>query len=113
MATIGNERGDVVSETISNLSQEHRVFEPPAELAAGANLKADAFDEAAADRLGFWAKAAERLSWDTPFGEVLDWSNPPFAKWFIGGKLNVAYNCVDRHVEAGNGDRVAFHFIGE
>ena len=102
-----------MSETISNLSHEDRVFEPPADLAANANLKADAFDAAAADRLGFWAKAAERLSWDTPFSEVLDWSNPPFAKWFIGGTLNVAYNCVDRHVEAGNGDRVAFHFVGE
>jgi acetyl-CoA synthetase len=102
-----------VSDTISNLSHEDRVFEPPAELAANANLKADAFDEAASDRLGFWAKQAERLTWDTPFEDVLDWSNPPFAKWFIGGKLNVAYNCVDRHVEAGNGDRVAFHFVGE
>jgi len=102
-----------VSETISNLSHEDRVFKPPAELAANANLKTDAFDAAATDRLGFWAKQAERISWDTPFDDVLDWSNPPFAKWFVGGKLNVAYNCVDRHVEAGNGDRVAFHFVGE
>jgi acetyl-CoA synthetase len=102
-----------VSETISNLSHEDRVFKPPAELAASANLKADAFDAAATDRLGFWAKQAERISWDTPFDDVLDWSNPPFAKWFVGGKLNVAYNCVDRHVEAGNGDRIAFHFVGE
>jgi acetyl-CoA synthetase len=102
-----------VSDTISNLSYEDRVFEPPAELAANANLKADAFDEAAADRLGFWAKQAERITWDTSFDDVLDWSNPPFAKWFVGGKLNVAYNCVDRHVEAGQGDRVAFHFVGE
>ncbi len=102
-----------MSETISNLSHEDRVFEPPAELAAHANLKADAYDEAAVDRLGFWAKQAERVTWDTPFTDVLDWSNPPFAKWFVGGKLNVAYNCVDRHVEAGNGDRVAFHFVGE
>ena len=102
-----------MSETISNLSHEDRVFEPPAELAANANLKAAAFDEAAADRLGFWAKQAERVDWATPFTDVLDWSNPPFAKWFVGGKLNIAYNCVDRHVEAGNGDRVAFHFVGE
>jgi len=102
-----------VSETISNLSHEDRVFEPPAELAAQANVTADAFAEASADRLGFWAKQAESLTWDTPFTEVLDWTNPPFAKWYVGGKLNVAYNCVDRHVEAGNGDRVAFHFVGE
>jgi acetyl-CoA synthetase len=102
-----------VSETISNLSHEDRVFEPPADLAANANLKADAFAEASADRLGFWSKQAERLAWDTPFTEVLDWTNAPFAKWFGGGKLNVAYNCVDRHVESGNGERVAFHFVGE
>ena len=102
-----------MSETISNLSHEDRVFEPPADLAATANLTADAFAEASADRLGFWAKQADMLTWDTPFTEVLDWTNPPFAKWFVGGKLNIAYNCVDRHVEAGNGDRVAFHFVGE
>ncbi len=58
-------------------------------------------------------KQADRLSWETPFTEVLDWSDAPFAKWFVGGKLNVAYNCVDRHVEAGNGDRVAIHWEGE
>jgi len=64
-------------------------------------------------RLAFWAEQANRLSWETPFTEVLDWSGAPFAKWFVGGKLNVAYNCVDRHVEAGNGDRVAIHWEGE
>ena len=69
--------------------------------------------EAEKDRLAFWAKQANRLSWDTPFTEVLDWSDAPFAKWFVGGKLNVAYNCVDRHVEAGNGDRVAIRWEGE
>ena len=63
--------------------------------------------------MAFWANQANRLSWDTPFTEVLDWSEAPFAKWFVGGKLNVAYNCVDRHVEAGNGDRVAIHWEGE
>ncbi len=101
------------SQAISNLSHEDRHFDPPADLAASANLTADAYQEAEADRLGFWAKQAERLSWATPFEEVLDWSNPPFAKWYVGGRLNAAYNCVDRHVEAGNGDRVAFHFVGE
>ena len=63
--------------------------------------------------MAFWAKQANRLSWDTPFDEVLDWSEAPVAKWFVGGKLNVAYNCVDRHVEAGNGDRVAILWEGE
>ena len=101
------------SEAISNLSREDRHFDPPEDLAADANLKADAYDDAADDRLGFWAKQAERISWATPFDEVLDWSNAPFAKWYVGGRLNAAYNCVDRHVEEGNGDRVAFHFVGE
>ena len=101
------------NETLSNLLHENRRFEPPADLAANANVKADAYDEADADRLAFWAKAAERLSWDTKWDQVLDWDNAPFAKWFVGGKINAAYNCVDRHVEAGNGDRVAYHWVGE
>ena len=100
-------------ETLSNLLHENRRFEPPAALAAAANVKADAYDAASADREGFWAKAAERLTWNTTWDRVLDWDNPPFAKWFVGGKLNAAYNCVDRHVEAGNGDRVAIHWVGE
>jgi len=103
----------VTESAISNLAHEERVFAPPAGLAANANVKADEYDRAAADRLGFWAEQAGRLTWDTPFTEVLDWSNPPFAKWFVGGKLNVAYNCVDRHVENGLGQKVAFHFVGE
>jgi acetyl-CoA synthetase len=89
------------------------VYPPSEEFAAQANATEEMYREAEADRLAFWAKQAERLSWDTPFNEVLDWSDAPFAKWFVGGKLNVAYNCVDRHVEAGNGDRVAIHWQGE
>ncbi|MQY05471.1 acetate--CoA ligase [Actinomadura macrotermitis] len=100
-------------ETLSNLLQEKRRFPPPADLAESANVTAEAYDAAAADRLAFWAEQAERLSWSKPWDEVLDWSNPPFAKWFVGGELNVAYNCVDRHVEAGRGDRVAYHWEGE
>jgi len=102
-----------MSETLENLSSETRQFPPPAELAADANVKASAYDEAASDRLGYWADQARRLSWSKPWDQVLDWSNPPFAKWFAGGELNVAYNCVDRHVEAGHGDRVAIHWEGE
>ncbi|MFY0408775.1 acetate--CoA ligase [Solicola sp. PLA-1-18] len=98
---------------LSNLSHEERRFEPPADLAAAANVKADAYERAAQDRLGFWAEQADKLSWETPYTEVLDWTDPPFAKWFVGGRLNVAYNCVDRHVEAGKGEKVAFHFVGE
>jgi acetyl-CoA synthetase len=71
------------------------------------------YETADADYEGFWAQQAEALHWDAKWDQVLDWSNPPFAKWFVGGKLNVAYNCVDRHVEAGRGDRVAYHWRGE
>ncbi|MEV0705907.1 acetate--CoA ligase, partial [Saccharopolyspora sp. NPDC050389] len=81
--------------------------------AAQANATSALYEQASADREAFWAKQAERLAWDTTWDQVLDWSNAPFAKWFVGGKLNVAYNCVDRHVEAGNGDRVAIHWEGE
>jgi acetyl-CoA synthetase len=88
-------------------------YPPPAAFADDANATASLYDEAEQDRLAFWGAQAERLSWETPFTEVLDWSEAPFAKWFVGGRLNVAYNCVDRHVEAGNGDRVAIHWEGE
>ncbi|OBH58795.1 acetate--CoA ligase [Mycobacterium colombiense] len=88
-------------------------YPPPAQFAEQANAGEELYREAEQDRLGFWAKQANRLSWATPFTEVLDWSEAPFAKWFADGKLNVAYNCVDRHVEAGHGDRVAIHWEGE
>ena len=100
-------------QTLSNLSSEERRFKPPEDLAEAANLRADAYDRAANDRLGFWEEQADRLDWQQRWDTVLDWENPPFAKWYVGGKLNAAYNCVDRHVEAGNGDRVAFHWVGE
>ncbi|OJF10655.1 acetate--CoA ligase [Couchioplanes caeruleus] len=102
-----------MSETLENLYSETRQFPPPAELAAAANVKADAYERAGADRLGFWEEQAKRLTWTKPWDQVLDWSNPPFAKWFVGGELNIAYNCVDRHVEAGHGDKVAIHWEGE
>jgi len=102
-----------MSETLENLLQETRQFPPPAELASAANVTAEAYDEAAADRLGFWEKQADRLDWATRWDTVLDWSNPPFAKWFVGGQLNIAYNCLDRHLEAGRGDKVAYHWEGE
>jgi len=71
------------------------------------------YDEAAIDRLAFWAAQARELDWDTPFTTVLDDSNPPFYRWFTDGRLNVSYNCLDRHVEAGRGDKVAYHWVGE
>ena len=102
------------SPALENLSVESRRFPPPEEFARDAVAGAELYDEAATDRLAFWARQArERLHWEQDFTETLDWTNPPFAKWFVGGTLNAAYNCVDRHVEAGHGDRVAIHFEGE
>ncbi|MGH3495799.1 MAG: AMP-binding protein, partial [Sciscionella sp.] len=102
-----------MSETLSNLSHEERRFPPSAEFSAAANVQESVYGEADADRLEFWAKQADRLSWSERWTEVLDWSDAPFSKWFIGGKLNVTYNCVDRHVESGHGDQVAYHWEGE
>ena len=89
------------------------MFPPSAEFAANANLSAEAYERAAADPEAFWAEQANRLTWATPFTQVLDWSDAPHAKWFADGELNVAYNCVDRHVDAGYGDTVAIHWEGE
>ncbi len=102
-----------MSETLANLLKEERTFPPPAALAAEANVTDVAYQQAADDRLAFWETQARRLEWSKPWDQVLDWSNPPFAKWFVGGELNVAYNCLDRHVAAGNGDKVAIHWEGE
>jgi acetyl-CoA synthetase len=100
--------------TLDNLLNESRTFPPSEEFAAAANANETLYGEASADREAFWGKQAEELlSWDTKWSQVLDWSGAPFAKWFVGGKLNVAYNCVDRHVESGHGDQVAFHWEGE
>jgi acetyl-CoA synthetase len=104
----------VSEETLDNLVHEGQKFPPNPAFTAQANGTADLFDAAAADHEGFWADQARKyLTWSTPFTESLDWSNPPFAKWFADGELNACVNAVDRHVEAGNGDRVAIHFVGE
>ena len=102
-----------MSNTIDSLLHEDRHFAPSAEFSANAIAQPDIYDRARADRLGFWAEQARELHWHTPFTEILDWSNAPFARWFGDGKINVAYNCLDRHVLAGNGDRVALNFEGE
>jgi len=102
-----------MNDALENLLSEDRLFPPTPEFAAQANAQPGIFEVASADRLGFWDEQAQHLSWQTPYSEVLDWSGAPFAKWFVGGKLNVAYNCVDRHVEAGFGEQVALRFEGE
>ena len=94
-------------------SETAESYAPEPAFAAQANVGADLYDHAAADRLSFWDEQARRLEWETGWAEVLDWSDAPVARWFPGGRLNVAVNCVDRHVAAGDGDRVAIHWIGE
>jgi acetyl-CoA synthetase len=100
--------------SIDSLQHEERRFPPSAEFRADAVATAALYAEAAEGRLAFWAtQARELLHWNTPFAKDLDWSNAPFATWFEDGELNVAYNCLDRHVLAGNGDRIALHWEGE
>ncbi|MCT9002097.1 acetate--CoA ligase [Microbacterium memoriense] len=102
-----------MSSQIDHLLNESRRFAPSAKFAADAVASADLYAQAGADREAFWAEQARALEWSTPFTQTLDWSNPPFAQWFADGELNVAYNCLDRHVEAGLGDRVALLWEGE
>lgn len=99
---------------IDDLGLERRLFPPPADFAARALVKDDSLYAAASkDPEGFWAKRAEDLlTWDAPWQTVCEWKAPD-AKWFVGGKLNVSYNCLDRHVEAGRGEKVAFYWEGE
>ena len=99
-------------EGLSALLHETRTFAPPADLAKNANAQPGIYAEADKDRIGFWEAQARELTWAQPWSTALVW-DLPFAKWFVDGTLNVAVNCVDRHVEAGRGDRVAFHWEGE
>ena len=98
---------------IENLLAETRTFPPSEAFSAQANAQPSIYDEAERDYVAFWERQArERISWETPFTTGLDW-DLPFAKWFVGGRLNITYNCVDRHVERGLGAKVAYHWIGE
>ena len=98
---------------IENLSHESRSFAPSAEFSQLAIAQPSIYSQAKENRLEFWAEKARELDWSKPFTQTLDWSNAPFAKWFADGELNVSYNCLDRHVEAGFGKRVALFFEGE
>ena len=100
------------NDSFENLSYEDRTFAPSDSFIKNANVKSDVYQEADSDRLAFWEKQANRLDWHQKWSQVVDWQIP-FAKWFVGGKLNASYNCLDRHVKAGLGDRVAFYFEGE
>jgi acetyl-CoA synthetase len=96
------------------LLQTEQTFPPPPEFAAQANASdPEIYARADEDPETWWASWAEKLEWMKPWTEVLDWSDPPFAKWFVGGTLNASANCLDRHVDAGRGDRVALYWEGE
>jgi acetyl-CoA synthetase len=103
---------DNSGDSIENLGSESRTFPPSAEFAAQANAKAEIYDRAESDRLAFWETQARELTWQKPWDAVLEWK-APYAKWFVGGKLNASFNALDRHVLAGRGDRVALFFEGE
>jgi acetyl-CoA synthetase len=93
---------------------DREIFEPPTGFRERALIRDESvYDEAARDPQAWWTKQAEALDWFEPWDEVLDKSEAPFFKWFVGGRLNASYNCLDRHVEAGRGDKVAFHWRGE
>jgi len=98
--------------SLENLSHENRTFPPSPEFVAQANAGAGLYEEAANDRLAFWSRQADYLHWERKWDQVLEWEAPN-AKWFLEGKINAAYNCLDRHVLEGRGDRIAFHFEGE
>jgi acetyl-CoA synthetase len=96
--------------TIETMLLEERRYPPPKEFAAQANAQPEIYER---DFEEFWeTEARERVTWFEPFSELLDWK-PPYAKWYLGGKLNVCFNCVDRHVDAGQGSKVAYHWEGE
>src|ERR1700719_3779800 len=105
--------GDQLDRELAELLDVER-FEPPPEFREQALLKDPAvYEEAARDPQGWWARQAEELHWFRRWDTVLDDSDPPFYKWFVGGTLNLSYNCLDRHVQDGRGERVAFHWRGE
>ena len=105
--------GTTLDQEIEDLLDQEK-FPPPEGFREQAVVSDESiYEKAEEDYEGFWAEQAKALHWHKEWDQVLDWSNPPFAKWFVGGELNVAYNCVDRHVEEGRGDRVAFHWRGE
>ena len=104
---------DPKSNTIETLLNESRHFPPSSEFSAQANINSqEVVDEAHTDWQGWWATWAEKLTWDKKWDSVLQWEEP-FAKWFDGGKLNASVQCLDRHVTAGLGNRVAYHWEGE
>ena len=104
---------DAPGTALETFAREAGSFAPPAAFAARANVRDRAiYDRAARDLEGFWSEQARALTWRKPFTTVLEWE-APYAKWFLGGELNVSENCLDRHVKAGRGSKVAYHWEGE
>ena len=105
--------GTKSSTALETFAREDRTFPPPKEFAAQANAKDPGiYARAEKDLEGFWADQAKTLAWRKPFTKVLEWE-APYAKWFLGGELNVSENCLDRHVKAGKGSKVAYYWEGE
>ncbi len=105
---------DTKNPEISALLHEDRVFEPPAGFRAGAIVRDEAiYDEAERDFEGFWSRFADELEWNRKWTQVVDWSNPPHARWFVGGQINVSVNCVDRHVRTARRNKAAIIWEGE
>ncbi len=103
---------EATHESLENLASENRTFAPSAEFSAQANAQADIYSQASSDYLAFWDRQADALIWQKRWDKTLEW-NPPFAQWFVGGKINASVNALDRHVAEGHGGRIAFHFEGE
>ena len=99
---------------MENVALENRVFNPPAEITENANAKADIYELAQKDRLGFWdTQAKELVTWVEPYDKVLDDSKAPFYKWFVNGKLNLSYNCIDRHAKSDRRNKAAILYESE
>ena len=101
-----------VTSTIEALLSERREFPPPGEFARGAVVSSPSIYEEGERFEDFWARQSEQFVWRRPHRQVLDWSNPPFARWFVDAKLNITENCLDRHLESA-GDKVAYYWEGE
>jgi acetyl-CoA synthetase len=112
--TAATKAGDETLEQQLEEMLEIEKFDPPESFREHALLNdPKVYEEAESDWKGWWAKQAKELDWFKEPTEVLNDSNPPFYKWFEDGKINASYNCLDRHVEAGRGDKVAYHWYGE
>jgi len=112
MHLFGGNLPRMTSDSIENLSTENRTFAPSPEFTAQANAQASLYGEADKDRLAFWDQQAQALVWEKKWDKTLEWESP-YAKWFVGGKLNATVSALDRHVAEGHGGRIAFHFEGE